>query len=108
MIHFACLHCGMKFKVKDEFAGRATKCPTCKHSVRVPTVQAPAALPVDSIDGSDSSLDRAGLRSSVTLVHASGQEPPLADLLGKKQVGRYVIDKEIARGGMGAVLRGID
>ena len=36
MISFSCSHCGMKFKVKDEFAGRSSKCPTCKQPLVVP------------------------------------------------------------------------
>jgi len=27
MISFSCGHCGMKLKVKPEFAGRSSKCP---------------------------------------------------------------------------------
>ena len=30
MIAFSCSRCGMKLKVKPEFAGRQSKCPTCK------------------------------------------------------------------------------
>src|SRR6266852_5927940 len=36
MISFSCSHCGMKLKVKPEFAGRTSKCPTCKTSLVVP------------------------------------------------------------------------
>lgn len=30
MIAFACLHCGTKLKVQDQFASRQSKCPKCK------------------------------------------------------------------------------
>jgi hypothetical protein len=40
-IEFACSQCGMKIKVKSEFAGRSSRCPTCKQPLVVPT--APAA-----------------------------------------------------------------
>ena len=46
MIHFACLQCGMKFKVKDEFAGRSTRCPTCKSPVQVPDLSRDELLDV--------------------------------------------------------------
>ena len=36
MIAFSCSHCGMKLKVKPEFAGRSSKCPTCKQPLVVP------------------------------------------------------------------------
>ena len=36
MIAFACPQCSQKFQVKDEFAGRAAKCPACKQPVVVP------------------------------------------------------------------------
>jgi DNA-directed RNA polymerase subunit RPC12/RpoP len=45
MIPFACTQCGMKFQVKEEFAGRQTKCPTCKHAMTVPVH---AALPLSA------------------------------------------------------------
>ncbi len=107
MIHFACLQCGMKFTAKDEFAGRSTKCPTCKGPVQVPDSGTAAFIPANRIDGSESSLDKAGVNPSVTLAGSVAREPALADAVSK-QVGRYVVDREIARGGMGAVLRGID
>ncbi len=109
MIHFVCLQCGMKFKVKDEFAGRSTKCLTCKSPVQVPDPSKTIGyVPAENIDGSESSLDKAGVNPSVTLASHTGKDPASVEALAKKQVGRYVIDKEIARGGMGAVLRGID
>src|SRR5438105_13952948 len=98
MIHFPCLQCGLKFKVKDEYAGRSTKCPTCKSPVQVPDPSKTMAyVPADSIEGSESSLDKAGVNPSVTLAPSAGKESASVDALAKKQVGRYVIDKEIAR-----------
>lgn len=50
MIAFNCAGCGKSFSVKDEFAGRETRCPKCGATLRVPaftstgaTVQTPAA-----------------------------------------------------------------
>jgi len=99
----------MKFQVKDEFAGRATKCPTCKNPVQVPTPDKTLAfVPADSIEGTASSLDRAGVHPDITLASVGDKGQASVETLAQKQVGRYVIDREIARGGMGAVLRGID
>ncbi len=38
MIAFSCQHCGMKLRVKPEFAGRTSKCPACKHPLTVPRI----------------------------------------------------------------------
>ena len=71
------------------------------------------------IDGSASSLARAGLTGGVTLgVNGLAASPAtdrtvpavMRDVLAKGPPSgqRYVIDKEIARGGMGAVLHAVD
>src|SRR5690242_16037833 len=103
MIHFACLQCGLKFQVKDEFAGRSTVCPTCKQPLVVPTptVETKAYIPPEALRGS--SLNQVNYHGGVWLGDA---DKALAHNSG--QTGRYVVDKEIARGGMGAVSRAID
>ncbi len=46
MIAFSCPGCGKSFSVKDEFAGREAKCPTCRIAIRVPAAVQPAvAIP---------------------------------------------------------------
>src|SRR5688572_9927907 len=102
MIAFACLQCGMKFNVKDEFGGRSTTCPTCKQPLKVPEVSRTAAsIPVASLAGSMSSVEAAG--ATVTVAHTDSRETPVGDLLntGKASDDRYIFDREIARGGMG-------
>lgn len=42
MIAFACARCEKTFHVKDEFAGRKTKCPKCGASLLVPGTTGPA------------------------------------------------------------------
>lgn len=114
MIAFSCSRCGMKFKVKDEYAGRSSTCPTCKAALQVPTLDQTQAFvaPVGHIEGSASSLDGSGVGADVTLAGAVAApgEKSIRDLLAGRTSGkdRYVIEKEIARGGMGAVLRAID
>src|SRR5205823_1586742 len=116
MICFSCTQCAMKFQVKDEFAGRSTKCPTCKQPIVVPTpvAETKAFVPKDALAGTPSSLDQVDYRGGVTL-GVAGKESDADNLsVGKVldrngvSTGRYVIEKEIARGGMGAVLRAID
>jgi hypothetical protein len=80
MIAFFCAQCGQKFNVKEEFAGRTTKCPTCKQPLTVPDLERTEAwLPNDTIDGSNSSLVQAGVHADVTL-------PPASAAAGRKSV----------------------
>ncbi len=109
MIAFSC-SCGQKFKVKPEYAGRSAKCPTCKQPLTVPQPET-AVLPAGPIDGPPSSLHDGGVEGGVTLESAarSGHKTVgevLAQRVNKSE--RYLIEDEIARGGMGAVLRAVD
>jgi len=122
MIAFSCSQCGMKLKVQDHFAGRQAKCPTCKQPLAVPLPSATVpSSPPHQIDGAESSLVKAGLNGGVTLDNdpagrkptaIAGQKPQrsISDALAQRQKStqRYVVEGEIARGGMGAVLRAVD
>ncbi len=106
----------MKFQVKPEFAGRSTRCSTCKQPLVVPLEATLAWSPPSShLDGPLSSLARAGLAGDVTLADpepskAANAPRPVAEVLAAHQAGgqRYLLEGEIARGGMGAVLRAVD
>lgn len=125
MISFACLQCGRRLAVKEEFAGRSTKCPGCKKPLVVPDPSQTAAFdpPRGAIDGSQSTLGQAGMRPLVALPVAKSQgtanvaaaQPVSSIMAGAPGPGpadtpksRFVLHEEIARGGMGAVLRGTD
>lgn len=122
MIAFSCPACQMKLKVDDQFAGRSSKCPTCKQPLTVPLPSATVAyVPPQQIDGEENSLARIGHDGGVTLENdpagrkptaLPGQKPSrsLGETLAgrKKSNERYVMEGEIARGGMGAVLRAVD
>jgi serine/threonine protein kinase len=112
MIAFSC-HCGLKFSVKDEFAGRQSTCPRCKRPLAVPAPdRTQAIVPAEQIDGTDSSLAKAGIGDGVTLGDDTSRagEKSVKELLNRrgKAGTRYVLAGEIARGGMGAVLRAVD
>jgi len=112
MISFFCLNCGLKLQVKDEFAGRSSRCPTCKQPLVVPPPsRTQADVVAGQIDGTESSLAKAGVDGGVTLQPAArlGQKS-VEDLLSHRtrKDGRYIIESEIARGGMGTVLRAVD
>ena len=115
MIAFSCAHCGMKFSVKPEFAGRSTRCPTCKQPLVVPQEATVANPPPSRIDGPLSSLARAGVAADVTVgwQRATDKDSvarPVAEVLASRNAEgqRYLLEGELARGGMGAVLRGVD
>ena len=113
MISFSCSRCGQKFKVKDEYAGRSSTCPACKQAVVVPQPDRTVAyVPEGQIDGTASSLAQAGVDGGVTVTQepATPGQTSVGELLARqgKKGQRYIIEKEIARGGMGAVLRAVD
>ena len=111
-IAFSCTKCAMKFNVLADFAGRKTVCPTCKEALVVPSLDQTAAYvpPTGTIDGPASSLAQANVDAGVTLGGAAAGKSALQELkVGKTGEGaRYIIDKELARGGMGAILTAID
>lgn len=121
MIAFACSQCGTRLRVPELFAGRQARCPTCKQplAVPLPSATASAVLP-QQLGGAESSLAQAGLTGGVTLdPDPRGQKPPtvpglqprrtVEDTLAQRQpTQRYVVEDEIARGGMGAILRAVD
>jgi serine/threonine protein kinase len=100
--------------VKSKFAGRSSHCPACKHALVVPSLDRTQAQVAPGQAGAPSSLAQAGIEGGVTLdqgvaadrAGASSLRQLLARQNGQRQ--RYVIEQEIARGGMGAVLRAVD
>ncbi|HZU38869.1 MAG TPA: tetratricopeptide repeat protein, partial [Gemmataceae bacterium] len=86
---------------------------TCKRPLVVPPPdRTQAHVPDGPIDGTPSSVARAGVDGGVTLPEAGPRAGPtsLPDLLARHAARgeRYLLAGEIARGGMGAVLKGHD
>ena len=116
MIRFSCSECGLIFSVKETFAGRRSHCPTCKQALEVPAANGtPVNLPPrGEIEGPPSSLERVGVAGGVVLNRTApttgGGSPSIGDLLAHRatKTERYVVEAEIARGGMGAILRVVD
>jgi serine/threonine protein kinase len=112
MITFSCARCGVKLQVDKTNAGRQAKCPTCKSLVSVPKLAMPMPMP-PSVEGQSSSLDKLGLVGKVSLPQKKPRSNPSrpvidANVVNQQAGQRLVITGEIARGGMGAVLRAAD
>src|SRR5262249_45829502 len=91
-IAFACQQLGLEFQVKAEFAGRKTKCPTCKQPLVVPDFERTlASVSPGPVDGTISTLHRAGLRHEESpTAPPSGEEPDTA-APGPTGGSRYVV-----------------
>jgi serine/threonine protein kinase len=102
MIPFCCSRCQTPLKVKAELAGKRVRCSRCQQVLEVP---APTESSID-----DATLGAPSLPpSSPTTVGltALNQANP-ASLVVVKAGTTYQVEEEIARGGMGAVMRGVD
>jgi serine/threonine protein kinase len=100
MIAVDCPRCRKHLKVKPELAGKKVRCPGCKQTVAIPVPSEDATvapqLPVEAF--------------SATPMTVSAESPRCEESTGEDlEAGtRYHVGAEIARGGMGAILRGID
>src|SRR5262245_42953611 len=132
MIYFYCPHCRTKLQAKEESAGKRIQCPHCRHVEEVPLLsreaiadpprkgthnQAKAQVPEDTtlpLPSRPPSADAATLQPasapSVQTVACEAHAEP-ADRATREIVKgeiAYELEGEIARGGMGAILRAVD
>ena len=99
MISFSCSHCGMKMKVKEQFAGKRGSCPACKRPIVVQNAREAARVHVAAgrIEGSPSSLADSGVEAGVTLdrhdtrLGAAGRRSLLA--LKRFAEGRFELEQ---------------
>ncbi|MBI3409035.1 MAG: protein kinase [Planctomycetes bacterium] len=117
MILLACGHCGAKLKVKDELSGRAVRCRKCQHTFTVPYPVEEATVP-PQLGGAHMANEATTLSSSQdeSILHEARltetviedrQDPEMPDDIFVAGT-RYQGEGEIARGGMGAIVRAVD
>jgi serine/threonine protein kinase len=102
MIDFSCPHCQKKLKVNDELAGKRIRCPQCRSVQEAP-------LPCPS-ERDEATLAAPPLPVSGCSTISTAPDHQSGGANGEVVKGNfaYEVEEEIARGGMGAILRGVD
>jgi predicted Zn finger-like uncharacterized protein len=126
MLSFSCPSCHVKVKVKDESAGKKVRCPQCKQTIDIPTgtVTVELAGPADPPFSEDATVPPrpashggdATVPSVPPVPAAATVEPESCngEAAGEKAreslkaEANYEVADEIARGGMGAIMRAVD
>ncbi|MHC4873576.1 MAG: zinc ribbon domain-containing protein, partial [Planctomycetota bacterium] len=108
--NLTCPKCGKDYTLKTLAPGSKGRCSKCKAVIEVPETLAPEnvtmdAYPDETIDGAgfaeEGCLSVAGLSGGVELEDSTDGGSKISELLSSSGTkSRYVIDKEIARGGM--------
>jgi len=133
MISFACSHCDKILKVKDELAGKKVKCPHCQNVQKVPIIPQDtgtvATLNPAHSRAQASVLDDAtvppsprspavaeeatvppGMSPGPTVTYQTSNDelpdPETREVV--KGAFAYEVEREIARGGMGAIMHAVD
>lgn len=114
MIKFFCSHCRSSTADGAGLADVGGVCPSCGQFLTVMTAPTDEGESTSTGIGDPSSLSQS-IRLTATMSHGSAEEsggapPSVADLLSGRShgEGRYDLKEEIARGGMGAVVRAVD
>ncbi len=125
MISLSCGSCKKNLHVRDELAGKKVRCPQCKQPVAIPDVAlAPVKPPKLSFADDatvpprpvphkeDATVPPRPLASTETVFvprtghnHAANDDRRRESL---KAEANYEVEGEIARGGMGAIMRAVD
>jgi serine/threonine protein kinase len=115
MIRIACPKCGQRLNARDDVAGKNVRCPKCKNSLTLPRrvaagAEAAAALPHRSPVMAVADRTIAHVLAPETKIgpeDLAASEP--GDRSEELRAGiHYQVQNEIARGGMGAIMRAVD
>ena len=124
MITLSCPSCEKKLKVKDELAGKKIRCPQCKQTTDVPdgTVAFEPAKPSMAEDATvppkpvslneDATVPPKPFMATDAIpeprVERNGEPDEEESRESLKAEANYKVEGEIARGGMGAIMRAVD
>src|SRR4051812_7618828 len=101
MIALSCARCSKKLNVQAEHAGKRACCPQC-----------PQILVVPRLDTDDETRAyRPSLAPSTAAPHhpvSPPDRPGRKDAQALEAAAHYQVEVEIARGGMGAIMRAVD
>ena len=126
MITLYCPSCQMKLKVPDELAGKKARCPQCRQTTNIPGAPR-RRIPVEAAKLSIAEDTTVPPRPASFDEEAGGPKPPApVDTVSERKAERngavedeepgetleaaahYEVEGEIARGGMGAIMRAVD
>lgn len=103
MISFSCPSCQKKLQVKDDLAGKQVRCPHCKQTT---------AIPDRTLDSAPASSPQPSFADDATVAPPPGSPNENATVDEPREAlqaaAHYQVEGEIARGGMGAIMRAID
>jgi serine/threonine protein kinase/phage FluMu protein Com len=124
MITLSCASCQKKLNVKDELAGKKVRCPHCKQTTDIPagtvaiepakaSVNEDATVPPSSASFNEDATVPPKPSAPVETVlqpqaernGGAADEAPRESL---EAAAHYEVEGEIARGGMGAIMRAVD
>jgi serine/threonine protein kinase len=130
MIRIACPECGQRLNARDDMAGKSVRCPQCKNQLKIPHPRvsvateaatnppnAPRDISEDSTVPPIRSPAVAATDHTITHFHAPEKELGPDDSAASETDDRseelkagihYQVQNEIARGGMGAIMRAVD
>src|SRR5262245_22744401 len=106
MIPLICPQCGKKLKVGDELAGKKVRCPHCQQALQIPHLDDAMLQPKQPKQPPRQSDEAQHARPSS---RADGHIPPASGAAEIVKAGcSFEVSSEIARGGMGAIMRALD
>jgi serine/threonine protein kinase len=121
MITLLCPSCQKKLNVKDELAGKKVRCPHCKQTADIPAAIEPskpsfaedATVPPSSPSFNEDATvpPRPSAPAETVLQPEAERNGDVADEAPSEALeaaAHYQVEGEIARGGMGAIMRAVD
>jgi serine/threonine protein kinase len=104
MITLSCASCQKKLNVKDDLAGKKVRCPYCKQATDIPNGSLAIHLPAKPSCNEDGTVPQKP--SAPAERNGDGADEKPRESL--KAEANYEVEGEIARGGMGAIMKAVD